>query len=88
MAPLFSVKKYSVSEGMLRVLQKDGWVSLPLADVTELKKHSLTRAVVRLSSGKTAILDFSQFSTDAFSAIVETLQRAVLDFRVRSSLHQ
>ena len=88
MPPLFSIKKYSVREGMLRVLQKDGWVSLPLADVTELKKHSLTRVVVRLSSGKTAMLDLSQFSTDAFSATLETLHRAVHDYRVRSSRHR
>jgi hypothetical protein len=88
MTPLVSLKKYTIAKGVLRVLQSEGWVSLTLAEIAELKKPSFTRVVVRFHSGQTKTLDLAQLSTKSFSTVIETLMQAVHDHRVRSSKHK
>ncbi len=60
MNPLLNSSGYVLASQELRVLQKDGWVLLPLAEITGLKKKlSFTSVVVRLADGRKKSLDLS-----------------------------
>jgi hypothetical protein len=81
MNPLFNSSGYVLDARELKVLQKDGWISLPLAEIVELKKHSLATFVVRLSDGRKMIVELSHLSTDAFAKVSGALKKALQDYR-------
>ncbi len=85
MNPLFSTSGYTLDSHELRILQKDGWVSISLTKVVGIKKPSFASAKVRFIDGRSAILDLSNLSTTGFSEVVEALQKAVHEQRVASA---
>jgi len=74
---ILNVSGYTLDSSELALLQKDGWVKLQLAEIAEVKKPSLTSAVVRLADGRTKALDLSQLSTDSFAKVSDALNEAV-----------
>jgi hypothetical protein len=77
MNPLFNSSGYLLDSQELRVLQKEGWISLPLTEIADLKtKSSFTGIVVRLSDGRKKSLDLSHLSTRAFSEVRDALRKA------------
>ena len=87
MNPLFSSSGYRLDTEELRVLQKEGWVSVRLTEIAEVKKPSFASAVVRFVDGRTKSLDLSHLSTKAFSEVVDALKKAVHDHR-ESAVHK
>lgn len=85
MSPLFNSSGYVLSSQELRVLQKEGWISLQLSEIAEVKKPSFTTAVVRLADGKKRSLDLSHLGAKAFSDVVDALKKAAHDSRVTAS---
>jgi hypothetical protein len=88
MNPLFNSSGYILDSQELRILQKDGWVSLPLSNIARVKKTSLTEAIVHLADGRKKILDLSHLSTKAFSEVSAALDSAMHDYRVLVSSKQ
>jgi hypothetical protein len=84
-APLLNRSGYLLDSQKLRLLQKDGWLSLPLAEIAELKKPTFASAIVRFTDGKKKSLDLSHLSTEAFSAVIDALKKAVHDHRIASA---
>ena len=80
-APLLNRSGYVLDTQELRLLQKDGWLSLPLTEIAEVKKPSFATAVVRFTDGRKKSLDLSQLSTEAFSAVIDVPKKAVHDHR-------
>ena len=85
MNPLFNSSGYILDSQELRILQKDGWVSLPLSAITHVKKPSLTTAIIHLADGRKKILDLSHLGTKGFSEVCATLDSAMHDYRIKSS---
>ena len=81
MNPLFNSSGYVLDSRELRVLQKGGWVSLPLAEIAEIKKRSFATFVVRLSDGKRSVLELSHLSTEAFTKVSDALKKSLHDRR-------
>lgn len=77
MNPLFNSSGYVLEKGELRLLQKEGWVSVQLADIAEVKKPTFASAVVRLADGRRKSLDLSHLSPAAFSEISSAFETAV-----------
>jgi len=83
MNPLLNSSGYVLDSRELRVLQKNGWVLLPLAEIANVKKGlSFTSMVVRMSDGKKKSLDLSHLSTKGFSEVSDALDKARHHHRV------
>lgn len=82
MNPVLNRSGYIMEKGELRLLQKEGWVSVRLAEVAELKKPTFASAVVRLTDGKRKTLDLSHLSTAGFSDVRSALEGAVRSYRI------
>lgn len=81
MNPVLNTSGYVLENGELRLLQKEGWVFVRLAEVAEVKKPTLASAVVRLIDGRRKALDLSHLSTAGFSEVSATLETAVRSYR-------
>ena len=81
MNPVFNTSGYVLEKGELRLLQKEGWVSVQLADIAEVKKPTFASAIVRLADGRRKSLDLSHLSTAAFSEVSAAFDTAVRTHR-------
>lgn len=82
---IFNRSGFVLEADVLRVMQKDGWVDLPLGEVAEIKKPSFGVALVRLTDGRTRTLDLSHLSVAAFHEIMTALHGAVHEHRIVAS---
>jgi len=76
MNPVFNRSGYVLDAQELRVLQKDGWVSLPLSEIADVKPASFATVLVRLADGRKKSLDLSHLSTRAFAKVSAALKQA------------
>jgi len=84
-SPILNRSGFVLDSHELRVLQKDGWVTLPLAEIAEVKKSFLATAIVRLASGGRKTLDLSHLSTKGFAEVTDAMKKAVHDRRASAS---
>ena len=84
-APLLNRSGYVLDSRELKILQREGWLALPLTEIAEVKKPSLTTAIVRLGDGRTQILDLAHLSTKGFSEVVDALREAARHRRAVAS---
>lgn len=82
MNPVLNTSGYVLEKGELRLLQKEGWVSVLLAEVAEIKKPTFASTVVRLTDGRRKRLDLSHLSTAGFSDVRSALEDAVRSHRI------
>lgn len=77
MNPIFNTSGYVLEKAELRILQKEGWVSVRFAEVAAVKKPSLVSAVVRFSDGRRKSLDLSRLTAAGYSEVSAALEAAV-----------
>jgi hypothetical protein len=77
MNPVFNASGYVLTKGEVRLLQKEDWVSVQLADIAEVKKPTFGSAVVRMADGRRQTLDLSHLSPAAFADISTAFDTAV-----------
>jgi hypothetical protein len=80
-SPILSRSGYVLDSQELKILQPDGWLTLPLSEIAEVKKPSFAKAIVRLADGRRKTLDLSQLGTKGFSEVVDALKKAAHDHR-------
>lgn len=85
MPPLFTVSGFTLEPGCLRILQKEGWVAIALADVAGVKAPLAAEVVVRLADGRRQQLDLTHLSLAGFRTVKAALQAAVAARRGSSS---
>ena len=83
--PALSRSGYLLEQDGLWLLQKSGWISVSLGDVTHFKQPSLATVQLRLTDGRKKILDLSHLSTSGLSRIVSALKSAAHKHRVAST---
>jgi hypothetical protein len=82
--PLLSRTGFRLERDGLWLLQKDGWVLLPFADVAKVKFPSVMSAIVWLEDGRKRNLEFTQLSANGLSEVVGALKKASHDHRAAS----
>jgi hypothetical protein len=85
MNPVLNTSGYVLEKGELRILQKEGWVSVRLAEIAEVKKPTFASAIVRLTDGRRKSLDLSHLSTAGFSEVSSALEAAVRSHRTTAA---
>lgn len=84
--PVLNRSGYLLEADALWLLQTEGWVSLRLDDVAQLKQVSVATAVLRLSDGRKKTLTLSHLSTRGYSAVIAALKHAVRQHREAHAL--
>ena len=77
MNPLFNSAGYTLKDRVLRVLQVEGWVEVPLCEVSELKMPSASSVIVRLSDGRRKVLNLTRLSVDGYRDVTTALKDAI-----------
>ena len=80
MRPLINVSGYTLNAEKLSVLQKEGWVDLPLREVAHIKAPLPSSVTIRLATGLRRQLDLTHLSADGYAKVIETLHRAARQF--------
>jgi hypothetical protein len=85
MDPVFNTSGFVLEKDELRLLQKEGWVSVRFAEIAEVKKPSMVSALVRFSDGRRKSLDLSHLSTAGYSSVSAALEDAVRRHRIAAA---
>ena len=85
MNPVLNTSGYVLEKGELRLLQKEGWVSVRLVEIAEVKKPSLASTVVRFCDGRRKSLDLAHLSTAGYSKVSSALEAAVRSHRTAAA---
>jgi len=76
MNPLFSTSGYTLNDHVLRILQREGWIEIPLDGISELKIPFASSATVKLADGRRWTLDLTHLNLDAYHEVIAALRDA------------
>ena len=84
--PILNRSGYLLEEDALWLLQKDGWVSIALRDIAQVKQVSVATTALRLADGRKKTLTVSHLSAKGLSAVVAALKKAAHEHRVTNAI--